>query len=131
MITTALSARKPNQSLGTSIRQNIDGAVNDLMAGLPNPEELPADRRRGIISRYTAVLEGNFIYWMTGAYLAVGSEQARLIILSNLLEEVRDSHPRMLRQFAIAAHAVPTDSDAVAIHRDLTNVRLFLGRLSG
>jgi hypothetical protein len=68
---------------------------------------------------------------MTAAYLAVASEQARLIILDNLREEVRDSHPRMLRKFALAAHAVPTDSDALAIHQDLTNVRLFVGRLSG
>jgi hypothetical protein len=114
-----------------SIHEDIDCAVNDLAASLPNPKQLSADQRRGIIARYTAVLEGNFIYWMTAAYLAVASEQARLIILDNLREEVRDSHPRMLRKFALAAHAVPTDSDALAIHQDLTNVRLFVGRLSG
>jgi hypothetical protein len=51
--------------------------------------------------------------------------------LDNLHEEVRDSHPHMLRKFAIAAGAVPTDTDASVIYRDLTNVRLFLGRLSG
>jgi hypothetical protein len=98
---------------------------------LPNRKQFSADQRRGIIARYTAVLEGNFIYWMTAAYLSVESEQARLIILDNLREEVRDSHPRKLREFALAAHAFPTDSDALAIHRDLTNVRLFVGRLSG
>jgi hypothetical protein len=37
----------------------------------------------------------------------------------------------MLRRFATAAHAVPTDSDALAVYQDLTNVRLFVGRLSG
>ena len=37
----------------------------------------------------------------------------------------------MLRRFAVAAHAYPTDRDSLAIDRDLTNVRLFLGRLSG
>jgi hypothetical protein len=37
----------------------------------------------------------------------------------------------MLRNFTIAAHAFPTDSDALEVHQDLTNVRLFLGRLSG
>jgi hypothetical protein len=36
----------------------------------------------------------------------------------------------MLRKFEIAAHAVPTDRDAGAVYRDLTNVRLFIGRLS-
>jgi len=98
---------------------------------LPNPEHLSADQRRGIIARYTAVLEGNFIYWMTGAYLSAKSEEARSIILDNLLEEVRDCHPGMLRRFTVAAHAVPTDSDVLAVSRDLMNVRLFVGRLSG
>jgi hypothetical protein len=67
---------------------------------------------------------------MTGAYLAVGSEKARSIILENLREEVRDAHPDMLRRFAIAANAVPTDSDVLAVYRDLRNVRQFVGRLS-
>jgi len=44
---------------------------------------------------------------------------------------VRDSHPVMMRKFAIAAHAFPTDSDALAVDEDLTKVRRFLGRLSG
>ena len=131
MNTVTLITQTPNQLLGPSIQQGVDYAIEELMASLPNPKQLSADQRRGIISRYTAVLEGNFIYWMTAAYLSVRSEQARLIILDNLHEEVRDSHPRMLRTFALAAHAIPTDWDAMAIHRDLTNVRLFLGRLSG
>jgi len=76
------------------------------------------------------VLEGNFIYWMTGAYIAAGSDAARAKILENLHEEVRDSHPAMLRRFALAAQAVPTDSDATAVYDNLTNVRMFIGKLS-
>jgi hypothetical protein len=131
MTTAIMSIQNPGKTLGTPIQQEVDCAIEDLLAQLPNPKRLSADQRRGIIARYTAVLEGNFIYWMTGAYLSVGSEQARMIIADNLLEEVRDSHPRMLREFALAAQAVPTDTDARAIHRDLTNVRLFIGRLPG
>jgi len=104
--------------------------VNDLLASLPPAERLSAEERRGIIARYSAVLEGNFIYWMTGAYLSVGSDAARSIILDNLQEEVRDCHPGMLRKFAMAAHAVPQDTDALAVYRSLSNVRLFIGRLS-
>lgn len=118
-------------TLVTSIQQGVERAIDDLMAWLPTMDQVSSDQRRGIIARYSAVLEGNFIYWMTGAYLAVGSEEARSNILENLHEEVRDSHPRMLRTFTIAAHAIPTDHDAVAVYRDLTNVRLFVGRLSG
>src|SRR5580704_2010170 len=113
-----------------SIREHIDHAIDQLMASLPDTAQLSAEQRRGIVARYSAVLEGNFIYWITGAYLAVGSEEARSKILENLHEEVRDSHPNMLRKFAIAANAVPTESDNWAVYWDLTNVRLFIGRLS-
>ena len=60
-----------------------------------------------MIARYTAVLEGNFIYWMTAAYLSAKSEEARPILLDNLREEIGDCHPAMLRKFTIAAHAFP------------------------
>jgi hypothetical protein len=120
----------PSPSQTAAIHQRVDREVETLLASFPKPAQLSAEERRGIIARYTAVLEGNFIYWMTGAYLSAGSEEARSIILENLREEVRDCHPGMLRRFAIAAHAVPTDTDAQAVSRNLLNVRLFVGRLS-
>jgi hypothetical protein len=112
-------------------QEQLDSVVTDLLDSFPDPEQISPSQRRGIIARYTAVLEGNFIYWMTGAYLSVRSEEARSIIIDNLREEIRDCHPGMLRKFAIAAGAVPTDSDALAVYPDLTKVRLFVGRLSG
>lgn len=130
MNTQAFNLPTPSLPLGTSIQQKVEYSITDLMASLPDPKTLSSEQRRGIIARYTAVLEGNFIYWMTGAYLATRSERARAIILDNLHEEVRDSHPAMMRRFAMAANAVPTDSDALAVYRDLTNVRLFVGKLS-
>ena len=119
-----------NESKTASIQAHVDEAIEDLLATLPNPGQLSAAERRGILARYTAVLEGNFIYWMTGAYISAGSDEARAKIMDNLREEVRDCHPGMLRRFALAAQAVPTDTDAQAVHRNLMNVRLFIGRLS-
>ena len=112
------------------IQAHIEQTIEDLLASLPEPAQLSPEQRRGILARYTAVLEGNFIYWMTGAYLAVGTDAARDKIIDNLREEVRDSHPHMLRRFAIAAGAMPTDGDAQDVYRHLTDVRLFIGRLS-
>jgi len=129
-VSTASLTTTTNPVIGMAIQQEVFRAVEDLMASLPDPKQLSAEQRRGIIARYSAVLEGNFIYWMTGAYLAVQSEEARSKIIENLTEEVRDSHPRMLRTFTLCAHAAPTDADANAVHADLTNVRLFIGRLS-
>jgi len=120
-----------NHPTDASIQQSVSKVVDDLITSLPNRNQLTSEERRGIIARYTAVLEGNFIYWMTATLLSVQAEDARPILLDNLHEEVRDAHPAMLRRFAIAAHAFPTDSDALAVDEELTKVRLFLGRLSG
>src|SRR5213592_2839888 len=120
----------PTQSRIAPLQDEVNRAIDDLLASFPDPDRLSFDERRGIIARYTAVLEGNFIYWMTAAYLSVGSDEAHMIIKDNLREEVRDNHPGMLRRFAIAAHAVPTDMDSFAVSRHLENVRRFVGQLS-
>jgi hypothetical protein len=115
------------ESLKTQIQREID----DLIACLPAPEHLTAEQRRGIIARYDTVLQANFIYWMTATYLSVESDEARAIIVDNLLEEVGDCHPEMLRRFTTAAHAIPTDTDIRTVSGDLTKVRLFMGHMSG
>ena len=131
MSTTLLAPQVQDESLGESFQKRIATIVNDLMAQLPNPEQLTGEQRRGIIARYTAVLEGNFIYWMTATFLAAKSKEAHPILLENLYEECRDSHPAMMRRFAIAAHAFPTEADAMAVDAALTRMRLFLGKLQG
>jgi len=132
MTTVALSPQQSERHpLDATIQPKIESMINELVASLPDPKQLTSEERRGIIARYTAVLEGNFIYWMTAAYLSVQAEEARPILADNLYEEVRDAHPAMLRRFAIAAKAFPTDTDALAVDEDLTKVRVFLGRLSG
>ena len=128
--TDAVGVVRPNESKIASIRTYLDRATDDLLASLRNPAQLSAEDRRGIIARYASVLEGNFIYWMTGAYISVGSDEARAKIMDNLREEVRDCHPGMMRRFALAARAIPTDADAQAVYRSLMDVRLFIGRLS-
>jgi len=114
-----------------ALQKTIEGIVNELIATLPDPHELTREERRGIIARYTAVLEGNFIYWMTATLLATKAEDAKPIIVENLHEETKDAHPHMMRKFAMSAGAFPTDTDALIVHDDLTRMRFFLGRLSG
>ena len=115
----------------SSIKRRIDSENDSLVAALPDPKYLTPEQRRGIIARYSVVLEGNFIYWMTAAYLSVRSEEARPILFDNLREEIADCHPEMLRRFAVAAHAYPAEADAMAVRDDLTKVRTFLGCLQG
>ena len=130
MISGSSTLVPPDRPTTVLIQKQVERVIDDLLASLPKPDRLSAKERRGIIARYAAVLEGNFIYWMTGAWLAVRSEAARLKILENLHEEVRDAHPLMMRKFAMAAGALPTAADTLAVHQPLTDVRLFIGRLS-
>jgi hypothetical protein len=131
MLATLSSAiDRSNRSQTDSIRERLRRITGDLLVSLPAIEQLSAEGRRGIIARYSAVLEGNFIYWMTGAFLAARRQETRAIIEDNLLEEVRDCHPGMLRKFALAAHAVPSHPDAQAVYPQLSAVRLFVGKLS-
>jgi hypothetical protein len=113
-----------------SLSRTLASCVNELIASFPQPSTLSADERRGIVARYGSVLEGNFIYWMTGCFLAARSEVARDIIHVNLLEEVRDCHPGMLRNFVREAGATPDETDIHAVESNLANVRKFVGRLS-
>jgi len=112
------------------LKSELGKVVDQLLATLPPSDSLTAKERRGIIARYSLVLEGNFVYWMTGASLAAKSKEAHAIIRDNLLEEVHDCHPGMLRNFAMAARAAPTDTDALAVYANLSKVRLFIGQLS-
>src|SRR5215472_272712 len=113
-----------------SVQERVNKITDDFLSALPNSAQLSSQERRGIIARYAAVLEGNFIYWMTGAYLSAKTDEARSIILDNLREEIGDCHPGMMRRFALAAHAVPTDADAAAVYQNLSSVRMFVARLS-
>lgn len=112
-----------------TIQARLEGEIETLLASLPDAAKLTPAQRRNLIARYTVVLEGNFIYWMTGAYIALRTDEARAKIMDNLHEEVRDAHPAMLRRFALAAHAAPTDTDAAAVNENLSKVRAFIGKL--
>ena len=114
----------------SSLQETNNRMIEELISTLPDPKELTSSERRGIVARYSSVLEGNFIYWMTAALIAVKSDEAREELVENLHEEVKDAHPDMMRRFAIAAHSFPTDRDTLAVNEDVTKMRRFLGRLS-
>jgi hypothetical protein len=120
-----------NTSAILPLQQHVDRVIRELLTTFPRADRLSPEERRGIIARYTAVLEGNFIYWMTATRLAVTSATAHAIIDENLREEVRDNHPGMLRRFAMAAQAMPTEADVLAVHPELQAVRAFVARLTG
>src|SRR3989442_14166350 len=92
MTQTDAQLMPPKPSRTASLQEHIDRATQDLIASCRDPERLSPEERRGIIARSSAVLEGNFIYWMNASYLSVGSAETHAIILANMLEAVRDNH---------------------------------------
>lgn len=130
MTTTLTLPGKPqNAAPDAGIQETLNQMIDDQMASLPDLRLLSDTERRGIIARYTSVLEGNFIYWMTATLMATKSEEAKPILLENLHEEVTDAHPVMMRKFAVAAHAYPDAADALAVDEALTKMRRFLGKM--
>lgn len=129
-VLTMSTDRAPVHAMDPAIQHTINASIDALMGRLPDPRTLSPQQRRDIIARYTAILEGNFVYWMTATLLAVHADDARPILLENLNDEVRGAHPAMLRRFALAAHAFPTDADFLAVTDGVTKVRLFLAQLS-
>jgi hypothetical protein len=63
-----------SDSVDFAIKDTVTGMINGLITSLPDPNQLSSAERRGIIARYSAVLEGNFIYWMTATLLSVQTE---------------------------------------------------------
>jgi len=132
MTTTLTVPREPKSAApDAGIQETLNRMIDEQMASLPDLRLLSHAERRDIIARYTSVLEGNFIYWMTATLMATKSEEAKPILLENLHEEVTDAHPVMMRKFAVAAGAYPDAADALAVDDALTNMRRFLGRLQG
>jgi hypothetical protein len=122
--------RASELSGSNSLGRTLSLRVDELIASIPQPATLSPDARRGIIARYGAVLEGNFIYWMTACFLAAKSEDARAIVGNNLHEEIRDCHPGMLRKFVRGAGVIQEDLHSAAIESNLARVRSFVSHLS-
>jgi hypothetical protein len=129
-IRPAVDIVRPSRSSTPALKNYINHEIEELLATLPDAAQLSASARRGMIARYTAVLEGNFIYWMTATYLSVASDEAKTIIEDNLREEVRDNHPGMLRRFTVAARGRSTDADRAIVDKNIQAVRAFVGKMS-
>jgi hypothetical protein len=63
MSTSVLAPQLQHTPIRGSVRQDIAERIDTLMASLPRVENLDSAHRRDMMARYTAVLEGNFIYW--------------------------------------------------------------------
>jgi hypothetical protein len=74
---TTLLQEPESTTVDSTLQQTINQMIDDMISRLPDPKKLSSTERRGIIARYSSVLEGNFIYWMTATVIATKAEAAR------------------------------------------------------
>ena len=112
-------------------RQCIQRSIDSIIASLPDPAQAFARRtawtHRALYSRS----RGQFHLLDDRDLSSLSSSHARRVIEDNLRDEVSQNHPGMLRRFAMAAGAVPTDVDHFAVHQRLHVLRNYIARLRG
>ena len=119
------------QTIDPALLQLFEKANADISASLPDPKTIDVERARRILARYCAAFEGNFTSWMGAAVVSARSHAGRYAASENLMVEIRDDHPTMLRQFVRHAGATPTVEDQADICMALENYRGLFARMSG
>lgn len=118
-------------SIDPILRKKFEGATHEVAGFLRPVEQLAAEEGRKVIQRYVAVFEGNFLSWMSGGSIAARSLGARYAADENLLVELRDNHPGMLRGFAVSCAAEPEREDYAYMQKDIAIIRNMTKELSG
>ena len=117
MGTKSLAPQLNGECPGAALRQRVAAVMDDLMSQLPNPEMMDREMRSRRSSRGTPRFwkATSFIESDHGNLLGHPRRGCAARFDRDLHEEVRDSHPAMLRRFAMAANAFPRDTDAMAV----------------
>ncbi|MBI2106582.1 iron-containing redox enzyme family protein [Candidatus Woesearchaeota archaeon] len=76
-------------------------------------------------------IEGNFLSWMGGASISARSVLSKFAVDENLLVEIKDNHPGMLRKFAKECKAEPNSEDYKYSENETNAVRKIVAELSG
>ena len=72
----------------TEVQQHLETATNEFLEDFPVGQRATIQAVVGITARYTLVLEGGLIYWMTGTYLSAKTPETRSIIQENVQEDI-------------------------------------------
>lgn len=119
------------KNLDQKLKTKYDNATSQVATSLKSVETITEDDARKIIQRYTAVFEGNFLSWMSGASITARSVVSRFAADENLWVELKYDHPAMLRNFAVSCNAEPSKEDFKYMHEEIQNTRNMVSELSG
>jgi len=103
----------------------------NVREALVAPDSLSDDQCRRIIRRYTAGVGSNFVNWLAAGTVSCRSLEARYATAENLLIEIRDDHPGMLRDFAKSSAAEPETEDYRYAQAEARHVQDRVSEMSG
>lgn len=114
-----------------NLKEKFNRITEDIARQLPEVENIPVEKCRQIIRRYTAAFEGNFVSWMGATAISTRSVEGRYASAENLYVEMRDNHAGMLRDFAISVQAEPDEEDYKDMYVGVTEIRNLVSEMSG
>lgn len=112
----------------TTIIEEVKKQVEKILAPAANISD---EQARGIVKKYVAAIEGNFLHWMAGAAISARSPYGKYAAEENLWVELHDDHPGMLRSFARECKAEPNASDFERVRVSVEDIRHTISELSG
>jgi len=94
-------------------------------------DSLGSAQYKRIIGRYTAGVGSNFVNWLAAGTVSSRSLEARYATAENAFIEIRDDHPRMLRDFAKLSGAEPEADDYRYAQSQANRVQAEVSTMSG
>lgn len=99
--TEGFSSRVPPMSLGEVMQQHREQVARDL----PDIDLMSDEEIAVVLLTYQMVIEPNFIRWMLETWRRCRSEVAIEACRDNLVCEINENHPQMLRTFVAPAYS--------------------------
>jgi Iron-containing redox enzyme len=113
------------------IQEVIDRAQEQVRLALPAITDIPEEARRQILRRYAAAIAPNFVPWMAAAAVCSRSLEARFSAAENVYLEIKDDHPKLLRDFVSSCNCDPDRSDYIAVAPAVGAVKIEVSLMSG
>jgi hypothetical protein len=112
-----------NQRVDINIQNQVQSFNSTISSILVPIHKLDNQKIKSILSRYQYVFEGNFIVWMTSAYLFSQSLEGKQNSFENIWVEIVQNHPGLLHEFTkVAKTEINTEDLDIIIGKIRTEI---------
>jgi hypothetical protein len=95
----------------TEATQLLRERVKSAAVALTDMMRLVDLNDHGVLRRFGAAVEGNFLEWLRGTEAACVSETAKTIVARNIRTEVEEDHPGLLHDLLERRRSLPGEQD--------------------